>query len=317
MNKAQLIYSLDGINADDGVDLFEIAPVLMHFGELIRSANDVLGLEQEIDVNIKPFAEGSWITEFILYGTAIEGLLHYFSTPEGRDLKLILELLGFGTPAILGVVGIIRRTKGRVNDFEINGEKVTYSSEKGDQIHTNINVHKLVQSSSIQYNFYNGIIQPLDKFPNAEAVTVKMNENDGQEQKFTDVDKPFFKEYYDSSLDGDIIEETSTPMNDVYLNPKRGSYSGTERSYSFHAGETVLWPVTIEDEAFLRKLRSGEIRLYAEDLLRVNMELRQRKDSAQKVISSYAITEVIEYNQHKEPEQFELITEPEPEEEKL
>ena len=305
-NAVGLIYQLDNINAEEGVDVFEIAPILMHFGELIRSANSVLGHEQKIDVRVKPFAKGSWITEFILQNTYVSNLFNYFQGEEGRQILLLLSLLGLNVKeGIFGVAHIIRFTKGIVSNFKKNGDTVTYINENGEKLTVSLAEHKLVQSPLIQNNYYNCAIAPLDKFPSATAVTVKLNKEGQQEQKFTQADKVVFETYAKNELLEDV-EDNVSPLNGVFLKPKRGSYSGMEQAYSFIMGESTLYPVTIEDETFLENLRSGEIRLFAEDALRVNLEIHQKKDATNKVQTKYVIIKVVEYSKYEKPRQLNL-----------
>ncbi|MGI6318467.1 MAG: hypothetical protein ACOX1J_07075 [Dethiobacteria bacterium] len=304
-----VIYQLENINAEEGIDVFEIAPVLMHFGELIRSANTVLGYEQKIDIRIKPFKEGSWITQFVLENAYISNLLSYLQSKEGTDLLLLLAFLGLNNirEGIVGVAGIIRFTKGVVSNFikSKDGNKVTYINEKGEKLTVSLAEHKLVQSPLIQNNYYNCTIAPLDKFPSATAVTVKVNKEGEPEQKFTQADKPAFDAYIKSELLEDV-EDNVVESKGIFVKPKRGSYSGTEQAYSFIIGDTTLWPVAIEDEIFLNNLRSGDIRLYAEDVLKVDLEVRQKKDSTNKVRTSYAITKVLEYIKYEKPKQLNM-----------
>ena len=308
-NTVDVIYKLDDINADDGIDVFEIAPILMHFGELIRSANSVLGYEQKIDIRVKPFKEGSWITQFVLQNTYVQNLINYFQGPEGRDIALLLALLGIGVKdGIVGVAGIIRFTKGIVSNFIKNkdNDKVTYVNEKGEKLEVSLAEHKLVQAPLIQNNYYNCTIAPLDKFPSATAVTIKVNNKDEKEQKFTQADKEAFEAYTKTELLEDVEDNISVSKG-ILIKPKRGSYSGMEQSYSFIIGnETTIWPVTIEDDIFLNKLRSGDIRLYAEDVIKVDLEVRQKKDAANKVRTNYAITKVIDYIKYEKPKQLNL-----------
>lgn len=92
----------------------------------------------------------------------------------------------------------------------------------------------------------------------------------------------------------------------MFVKPKRGPYSGDEKAYSFVMGDTVMWPVTMEDEAFLAKLKSGEVRPYSEDVLKVDLEFHQKKDSNNKVTTSYSITKVIDYIKYEKPKQIDL-----------
>jgi|GEM_PF-1233426 len=304
----ELIYKLENINAEDGVDVFEIAPILMQFGELIRYANTVLGFEQKIDVRIRPFKAGSWFTEFILQNTYIENIINYFKSNQGQDLMILLTLLGFNIKdGIKGVAEIIRFTKGLVSNFKMNKDKntVTYYNEKGEKMEVSLEEHKLVQSPLIQNNYYNCLIAPLEKFPNATAVSIKVNKEGIPEQKFTHADKETFKKYAAAELFEDV-EDNVTTMKGVFVKPKRGSYSGTERAYSFVIGDNVIWPVTIEDESFLKLLQSGDIRLFAEDVLKVDLEIRQTKDSNNRVRTNYAITKVKEYIKYEKPKQLNI-----------
>lgn len=302
-----LIYKLENIDVEDGVDVFEIAPILMQFGELIRSANTVLGFEQKIDVRVRPFKEGSWITEFILQHTHIESLLSHLHSGQGQDLMMLLAFLGLSVKdGIKGVAGIVRFTKGLVSNFRRNDNNtITYFNENGEKIVVSMEEHKLVQSPLIQNNFYNCTIAPLEKFPNTSAVSIKINKEEAPEQKFMHADKEAFKKYAAAELFEDV-EDNVTTMGGVFLKPKRGSYSGTDRSYSFIIGDNIIWPVTIEDGDFLKLLQSGDIRLYAEDVLKVDLELRQTKDLNNKIRTNYAITKVKEYMKYEKPRQLDF-----------
>ncbi|MDH7478693.1 MAG: hypothetical protein QHH02_01640 [Syntrophomonadaceae bacterium] len=303
--RIELIYKLDNINADDGVDVFEIAPILMHFGELIRSANGILGYEQKIDVRVKPFTAGSWITEFILQGTT--NLLNYFKTVDGQNLLTILAFLGFNVKdGIVGVAKIIRFTRGYVTKFTKIGESVTYINDKGEKLTVTLPEHALVQSPLIQINYYHSVITPLEKFPSATGITIKVNKEEYPEQRFTSDDKPAFQQYAKTEL-FEEVEENVSLMTGVYLKPKRGSYSGDDKTYSFIMGENnILWPVAIEDEDFLSKLQNDDIRLYYEDILKVNLEVLQKKDSLNKIRTRYVITKVIEYIKYEKPKQLNI-----------
>jgi hypothetical protein len=302
-SKIDLIYKLENINAEDGVDIFEIAPILTSFGNLIRSANDVLGSEQEIEVKVKPFKEGSWIAQFLIYGKDVGNVL---IDPRTVGVVAYLDWLGL-TPekAVNGVAGIVRFTKGKVGDFkkDKDGTKVTYFNDEGDHIEVSLPEHKLVQSPLVQVNYYNGVIAPLNKFPTASAVSIGLV--DQEQEKFTENDKKFFEQYLKTELLEDVDEQISTLQN-IYIKPKRGPYSGDEQSYSFIMGETVLWPVTMEDSAFLQKLKSGEIRPYAEDVLLADLEIRQKKDTTNKVVVHYAVIKVKEYIQYERPHQLDI-----------
>ncbi len=288
--KTQLIYKLGEINADDGVDIFEIAPILMSFGELIRSANATLGFDEKIDIKVKPFKEGSWITEFILQSNIVVDLINYLKSEEGNNLFIILAFLGLDAKSsVTSVIDVLRFTGGTVSKFykkKNDDSRIIYENKNGEKIEVVYSVHKLIQSPLIQINYHNAIASPLEKFPTASTVSTKINIDGHNEQKFTETDKELLQYYAKEELTQDV-DDNITSLNGVYLKPKRGSYSGEEKSYSFIMGETTLWPVAIEDDSFLLKLQTGEIRPFTEDVLKVNLEIRQKKDTKNKISTTY------------------------------
>ncbi|KKQ44936.1 MAG: hypothetical protein US63_C0022G0007 [Candidatus Moranbacteria bacterium GW2011_GWC2_37_8] len=304
--KIQVIYKLDKINPEDGVDIFEVAPILMSFGELIRSANDVLGYNQKINVRVKPFREGSWISEFILESSITGGVLTYLKGADGQNLLILLQLLGINVKdGAVGLLQLIRFTKGKIQNHHENKElgTFTYTNEKGENIEVSAPVHALAHSPLVQMNFYNVAASPLEKFPTAGSVSFQAVGSESIET-VTEADKDYFEEYLKQEL---LTEIQTTEMNGVYVKPKRGSYSGEQRQYSFIFGESTLYPTAIEDEDFLKRLLSGEIRLFHEDLLKVDIEIRQRKDASNKILNQYAIKKVVEYIEYKKPDQGRLI----------
>jgi len=307
----QIIYKLNGVNAEDGVDVFEIAPVLMHFGELIRSSNKILGYEQKIDIRVKPFREGSWITDFVIQQTQVSHLLNYLKAANGQDLMLLLAFLGLSVKdGVVGLIGIIRFTKGFVSNFKrVEGsDKITYISPSGEELEVTMAEHRLVQSPIIQNNYYNCTITPFEKFPATTEVSFTTTNDENFEQIITKEDVEAIETYGRSELTAET-EDNITTLKGVYLKPKRGSYSGEEKAYSFIMGDSnVLWPVTIDDEEFLKRLHSGEIRLYSEDVLKVDLEIKQKKDAENKISTSYSIKLVTEYIKFEKPKQLEIIS---------
>jgi len=134
--REQLIYKLSDVNADDGVDIFEIAPVLLQFGELVRSANGVLDFGLDIDVRVKPFREGSWITEFVLQGSIVYDLLSFLGTKDGQDLATLMAILGLGAKdGVAGLARVVRFVSGKVANFRRNhDDTVTYISDAGEEL---------------------------------------------------------------------------------------------------------------------------------------------------------------------------------------
>jgi hypothetical protein len=302
----QLIYRLAGVDAETGVDVSEIAGVLIQFAQLVRSASDVLDLGLSVDVRVRPFREGSWITEFILQSGPIRDLLQYFKSSEGQDLRLLLELLGIAGTGVGGLVGVakaIRFTKGKISRFAGDAESTfTYTNELGENIKLTLSEHTLVQSPLIQNNYYNTFIAPLEQFEGVTGIEVGLPGE--TPERFTPDDKSAFDEYARAEL-VDLSTENVTTTRGIWLKPHRGSYAGEETRYSFNMDAGALWPVTIADTVFLGRLKSGEVRLHSEDSLRVDLEISQRLNSRSSVTGSrYKIVKVLQYVPFEPPEQL-------------
>ncbi|HRO65822.1 MAG TPA: hypothetical protein PKU78_06370, partial [Candidatus Dojkabacteria bacterium] len=110
--KIEYVYRLDGVDPDNGVDIFEIAPILMSFGELIKISAEILGYDKKINVKVKPFREGSWITDFVFQpDSPVSSLLNYLKDSDGQDLMLLFSFLGLNAKeGIVGVMNILRFT---------------------------------------------------------------------------------------------------------------------------------------------------------------------------------------------------------------
>lgn len=308
----ELIYKLDGIDPEMGVDVYEIAPVLMQFGNLVRAAADELDMGVDIDVRVKPFAEGSWIAQFVLHMGPIQSLLAYLGTPEGQSVEHLLALLfGIGVPAgvvAIGVTKVIRHVKGNVSRFTPGASGTfTYYDESDRGITVLGDVHTLIQSPTIQTTLYGSGMAPLDKFPGIDAVVIEAR--DGSQERITEHDREAFTQYAKSEL-AEEVEETITPVNGIYLHPHRGSYEGEGTRYTFINDGNSLWPVTITDEHLLADLKSAAIKFHGLDLIRVDMEWHQKKNAKTNAVSTrYVITRMVEYIPYRQPTQSSLLDE--------
>lgn len=304
-SKIEYVFKLDGVDSENGVDIFEIAPILMSFGELIKISAEILGYDKKINVKVKPFREGSWITDFVFQpDSPVSSLLNYLKDSDGQDLMLLFSFLGLNAKeGVVGVMNILRFTKGKVTNFhkKENG-KIEYTMPDGGKFEVSIEEHRLVQSPLVQVNYFNSVIIPLKRFPDASRVSIY----EGSEENglyVTQQDVEIFETYLGETLLEDV-EENVQKLPNVYIKPKRGSYSGEDKAYSFYMGESILYPTSIEDLKLLEKLKDGSLRLFHEDVLKVDLEIRQKKDYQNKILNSYVITNLIEYIEFKKPQQI-------------
>lgn len=71
-SKVNLIYKLSGQGIEDGIDVFELSPILLSFGKMITEAHRVVYPDhREIAVNIKPFQKGSFEIDILMFAKVI------------------------------------------------------------------------------------------------------------------------------------------------------------------------------------------------------------------------------------------------------
>jgi len=105
MEKIDLIYKLNG-DFEDGIDVFELAPVLLSIGQLISESQKILYPDRPpLAVNVRPFKEGSFDIQIILHPVSnIQKILDIIRSPGGSDIKELLQYIGLIIPTV-GAVG--------------------------------------------------------------------------------------------------------------------------------------------------------------------------------------------------------------------
>lgn len=96
----------------DGIAVHQVADVMYAFAEAVDEAMKLSGGEGELKVNVKPFKQGSFITEFVV--TYAPTLTTIFSSSEANALANVLDYLGFMGLGI-SVPIIIKKTRGRID----------------------------------------------------------------------------------------------------------------------------------------------------------------------------------------------------------
>ena len=293
MQKQVLIYKLEGVDPQNGVDLFEIIPTLESLGLLVKESGQICLATGELDIKVKPFKAGSFEIDLLLK-TAV-GLL---TGSETSALINLITLIGFG-------ITIIKFVKGKVNQFKIKDQKILYYNSEGQEQEVNAETHRFIQNENIQKAIYGSVTIPMKNISGVAGVSLQTEYGD-KKILTSPEDLQSFEEYNKTELDDDSnkIENVTT----LYIKPERGSYSGGERQYTFIAGkDNKLYPTTIQDEDFINKLKGGEIRLFHEDILYVRLRTQQKLSKRTgKITNEYFIEKVLEYTSKKAMDQQSL-----------
>jgi hypothetical protein len=66
-NNINLIYKLEG-DFSDGLDVNELAPLLLNFADLIKNSNEVLKVtDRDIAVKVRPIKEGYFLIDIGIF----------------------------------------------------------------------------------------------------------------------------------------------------------------------------------------------------------------------------------------------------------
>ncbi len=308
--RQDILYKFEGIDPDEGVDVYSLAPYLMKFGDLVRETARELGNDKPIDVKVKPFERGSFITEFVLQG---QGIIDLFSGDAANAITNALTVLGFITPSAYTLPEIVRTVRGNIHDNKKNPDGTVTYGQGDDAITVPDKVSKVVQSSVISGLYKDVAVGPFGKFEAniGKVIICSPTENDAFEGAvFTEADKGTFDRYHQTTLEDPPEEEDESvsEATNVLLVPLAGPYDGTQNGYTFRLDENIVYrKVKIEDEDFRKRLESTEVRFATGDVLTVDMRITQHVTKSGTVRSDYAITKVKNYVPYKSPDQSDIF----------
>ena len=300
MDKVNLIYKINGVGIEDGVDVFDLSPMLLSFGKLIREAHKTLyPNNREIAVNIKPFQKGSFEINILLFSGAIDYVLDLIRSSQGQEIKELLNYLGLITQPstfLVSLIALIVALKGRPKSIErLDSGDVRYTSDSGESITVNDKVHNLFQNEQIKQVIYSGIAKPFE-IEGVDSIESYIKDDERTKTTFDkNIVKPI-KNYSIASIPTLEKEETVENVRQLWVHPKRISLEGEKNSWSFRiAGSDNLITVNnIQDDDFLIKVKTGQYRLANADALFVEI-LEKQIIRGNNVTSTVDILEVKEY----------------------
>jgi hypothetical protein len=308
MQSVNFIYKL-GMNAEQGIDVFELAPILTAVGELIKESNRVVYPNgKDLSVNVKPFEKGSFIIDILLFAAEHRQQIADFAQSDAAiQIKDVLQLIGIigGTTineGAISLIELIKLLKGKASDVERVGQnQVKYTGVDGDSVAVTDKVHMLFQNCNIQQMTYNAFGKPLEKSDiNTVECFIKDEEQATKEvfnkQEYAESLKTYSKAKLPTLDDVVIIENTI----ETYLSPKRGSYDADPRQWSFRMGaDNQIIQATIKDERFLEDCRSGKVKPHYLDVMKVKLLQRFKRKNGRIDLDSVIneIQEVVEYQE--------------------
>lgn len=309
MERYEIVYHMSADASIDGIAVHEVADVMYAFAEAVDEAMKLCGETDRLTVNVKPFKEGSFITEFVV-SYAQQGLA-LFSSQEANALCNVLGMLGFMGFGI-NVPTIVRKVAGRIDKCRKNDDG-TWSYGDIDPVTVDDKMHEVIQSPKVAKAMKTVCIGPLINLDKSINVTVCSKEEFEASDRtagshFDSADVPDMLSYEHIAVEGvpEEHEDILTTMHRIPISPVSGPYDGGENGYSFRYLDSK-WPrVQIHDAEFRMQLESGEVRLMNRDLLIVDLDVVQTITKSGKESVKRTITKVLEYRPYRTQRQMTL-----------
>lgn len=316
--KVNFIYKLEGEDISEGFDVFELAPILLSVGELIKESNKILNPGgKDLAVNVKPFQKGSFVVDIVLFSqNNFQQVIDFVNGENVKEIKELLEWIGIVGGGTTSLFWLIRKLQGKPKIVEqLKPNEVKYTSENGNTYTVNIKVHQLFSNSRIQNFIYHAYGKPLENEKVDSIECYIQNEKEKTKESFEKEIVQSLKNYSEAQLPSLIAEEEIINSTDVFVSPKRGSFDADPRQWSFRLGGTgeQIIKATIKDEKFLEKYRNNQIRLHYTDVLKVRLiqKLKKIDGTINMDATVHEVEKVLEYYPATQPVQTQMISDKE------
>ena len=127
VERREVVYRLGGVDPDEGVDVYDLVKYLSKFDDLVRVTVREAGYDGELKIKVRPFKEGSFITEFIVES----GIVDFLTSANVDAVLKAIEILGFCYGGAKSIPKVVRKVRGAVDRFKDNGDG-SYTYGKGD-----------------------------------------------------------------------------------------------------------------------------------------------------------------------------------------
>jgi hypothetical protein len=268
MSRAAITIAYDGPALSGGVmDVRDLAPALLAAGQLVDAANAVL-FGENVQVSVQVVATGTGSFEIGLQVVENIGrqIVALFSGPEATAAGTLATLI-FGTPALHGVVWLIKRLRGqkpdRVEKISDSTVRLTIGSET---IEIPLMLLRLYQDLPVRVAAEKLVEQPL------QSDGINSFEVRDRKQTIVEVSKresAYFRrpEMPDELLIDDVRRSAYSIISLAFKEDNKWRLNDEQNAIS----------ATIEDEKFLDKVDRNQIAFAKGDILVCDVRVTQRR----------------------------------------
>jgi hypothetical protein len=273
-----LVYKLNG-NFEDGLDVFELAPILLSIGELVRESNRIINPgSSELGISIKPFQEGSFIIDIVIFAqNNLMQLVDVVNNDPVQQTKNVLEWVGIiksgANIASISVFGLIRWLKGKPKKISQLENGYQYTNIKGETVMVPKEVHAIYNNCVFQKTINNGITRPLSN-SSVETIKTFLKDEIDTELEISKDELSAFNAYVDADL-SDTNQKRAVEV-DTVLNLIKIVFEKDRKWDFIYNGNKIS--ATITDPDFYDDVLERKYSFTSGDTLEVRLQIFQEFD---------------------------------------
>ena len=284
----QIFY--DGPALDTGeMDIQELAPSLLAFGELFTAANRVLnGNKTEIRINVKTgFPKGSFGVDLTVFQGVADTVKSLFGDSPITDISSLLKVV-LGSGGVIGLFELIRRSKGKkpdkatiIKDGNVSLEfKIDDSEVEKVVVNQNtFNIYRDVESRKSLEKF----TRPVQKH-GIDNIKVKI-----KDEEWELLSKDDWRYFVAPEVEQELLKESEEI---TFLSIHTIVFGGDDK-WRFSDGQSVNW-YKISDYAFLNRVNQNQQSFSKGDILKVRL-LKTVWQTSGGLKTEYTLLEVLEH----------------------
>ena len=287
MSEAKFVLAYDGPAVADGdMEVADLAPALLHLGQLLDAAAKVVdGNQSKVSLKVTSTAEGSFEIWFSLLMDGAAAGWQWWKTDDVQAAAALLGLLGFtGIGGGVGLIKFVQFLRGRTPREALKQEdgQVEVIIENNISVTIPIAVYHLAMDPKVRASLEGVVAEPLDK-PGIESVR------------------------FGTKNSGTIISEEEAyafraPLeleDNLFVNRYRRAFSIVSLSFKdgqkwrLNDGHGAKY-VTMSDEQFVDRVDRNEVRFAKGDILICDVIERSSR-GPKGLKAEYEIVKVIEH----------------------
>jgi len=275
--------------AGSTIDVRELAPALLAFGDVVEQANLTLNAGRaRIALKVHAsFKSGCFGIDFSVVQSLVEQALSLFQEPVVVSAKELAKQVGFVYSTVVAtgasVLGVIKWLRNRkINKVVLLDNGRARIEVDGDSLETERLTIDLLRNYRLRQALQRAIADPLEK-EGFESVAISNKPDDG----FLVILKNERQYFVAPPAVEEQLADDETVAN---LQLVSVSFKG-DNKWRFYDG-TNAFHALISDEAFVHKVQMGEENFAAGDILNVRLRKRQWLE-ADAMKSDYEVLQVV------------------------